>query len=170
MMNTLGMNQTVDQLEIDHKSAVFRELGTEFTPGNWDFIAEYVQSKVSNSLAAKAEQYFVSAGYRFGRLTTALTWEHNQQAPSFNALNSFPSNASCFEPGIGLVPGLCTTYVTAVLTSQVAQDRYYDLSLRYDLTPHVALKLDYTAYDSGAAGAAKKSSANFVSGGVTFYF
>ncbi len=170
MMNALGMSNTVNQLAVNHSAATFREVGFEATPGNWVFGGEYVQSVVSNSFVAKSEQYYVSASYRFGNLTTALTWEHNQQAPSFNALNSFPSNAGCLAPGVGLVPGLCAVYVNALLESQVAQDRYYDISLRYDLTPHVALKLDYTAYDSGAFGIAKKSSSNLLAGGVTFYF
>jgi hypothetical protein len=46
-------------------------------------------------------------------------------------------------------------------------DNFYQFDLRYDLASNVALKLNFTSYNSSVPGT---SSANLVSGGVAFSF
>lgn len=162
-----GLNQAVDALDIVHKYGYFRGFGLEAKPGNWVFDSEYVQSNVPNSIVPKSELYYVLGGYRFGKLTTALTWQHNESGTGNQALQEVPPGAACFAPNGQLVPGLCGVYVSTALNGEKAKDRYYEVSLRYDVTPHVAIKLDYTAYDSGLTGT---PSANLLSGGLSFDF
>lgn len=162
-----GLNDTVNDLDIVSKYGYFRGIGVEAKPGNWVFASEYVQSTVPNSIVPKSQLYYVMGGYRFGKLTTALTWQHNESGTGNQALQSVPPGAACFAPNGQLVPGLCAAYVSSALDGEKAHDRYYELSLRYDLSPHLAFKLDYIGYDSGLPGT---PSGNLVSGGLSFDF
>jgi hypothetical protein len=170
LLNELHHSATVDQLAVDNRPAMFKELGMQFTPGHWDVEAEYLQSKVENSYMGKAEDYYVSAGYRFGRFIPALTYGHTEKAPSMYALTTLRPNAYCPNPDGRWVRGQCAEYVEGLLDGQLSKNHFYDLSLRYDVTPHIALKLDMMVFDSGLSGAEKRPSSNLLSSGVTFYF
>lgn len=163
----LGLNQAADELAINDDYAYFRGLGFEFTPGNWLLTSEYVQTAGDHSFTPSLSSYYVTGGYSWGNLSAALTYQHLIGSPSYAALKDIPAGAACPTPTGQFVPGLCQTYARSFLDTNQDLDRYYELSLRYDLSPHAAIKLDYTAYNSGLAG---RPSANLISTAFTFDF
>jgi hypothetical protein len=167
LFRALGLNQAATELDTNNDRAMFRGLGIELTPGNWLFSAEYAEGRGYHSATPHIRSAYVMGGYRWGNLTTALTWQHENTAPSYDALNYIPASAACPAPNGQFVPGMCQIYAKSFLDTNKDLDRYYELTFRYDVTDHVALKLDYTAYDSGLLG---HPSANLVTTGVTFAF
>jgi hypothetical protein len=114
------------------------------TRDNWLFIAEYMGLKYLAGSSGFLPEFFneyVSVGYHFGKLLPLVTFGHrNQWMRAEKIKSTIPSSsASLLDPiigGIAADPGVRN------------KDYFYEATLRYDLTPTVALKLDYTFYES----------------------
>jgi hypothetical protein len=150
---------------------------------NWLVLAEFQ----GNQPVAGASGYatpsimaeYISVGYHFGKLLPMATFGHrNSWLRSDKIKEAIPSNLSgVLDPIVG---GLVS------VTPYRSKDYFYEFGLRYDLTPTVALKLDYTFYQShyktsdyselsnlallGAPPVANPPDANRLLAAVTFSF
>jgi len=157
-LSSAGLTQATDELTAYGDYGRFLDLAIDATPGQWLLSAEYTTARVVHSIIPTSKQYYVSVGRHFGKWTPMLTWSRtNTKTADSSALTYIPVDNPYYP------------YVQGALAdpSLNRQDHYYEFGLRYDVTPNVALKLDYTGFQSPVAGV---SGANLVSGGVTFSF
>lgn len=158
LLRSSGLSTAADELETDDDPGVFVDLAMGIDKAGWVFNAEYTTARAMHSITARSKQYYVSGGHRFGKWLPLLTWGRtNSKTSDCGALDSIPA-ANPFYP-----------VVASVINdpSLNRQDHYYEFGVRYDVRPNIALKLDYTGFQSAVSGV---SSANLLSAGVTFTF
>ncbi len=132
---------------------------------------------------------YVSLGYHFGKLLPLATLGHRNQYIRANkiksAINGNPNVTIPFvlpNGNVLNVPAPADSVVDGLAENPGVRlkDYFYEFGLRYDLTPTVALKLDYTFYEShwkttdyptaAAGGAVNPPNASRLLGAVTFSF
>jgi hypothetical protein len=175
-----GYNEAVKALTTSNDPEMYAAVSAQVNLDNWLFIAELQDLRsLADSSGALVDfvSEYATLGYRFGKLLPTATFGHRNQWGRGNQIKkSFPPEAKVLGDAIadGLTgsPGIR------------AKDYFYELGLRYDLTPNVALKLDYTFYDShyktsdffaseaaaAAAGAVNPQDANRLLAAITFSF
>ncbi len=153
-----GLNQAARDLAVDGDSSSFLELGSEIDYAKWQFIGEYVELKSPHNYLAASHDFYVALGRHFGKFLPMFTYGRQNNGTSADVLNEIP-NAAPYAP---LKAG-----VAGVLAAQAAHDSYYQFDLRYDLANNVALKADFTTFNSSIAG---KTSSNLVSAAIAFSF
>jgi hypothetical protein len=107
-------------------------------------IAEYegVQSVAGSSgiIEPQIQSEYISLGYHFGKLLPLATFGHRNEWIRANKMQS-----AAAADGISL-SSIISQFASG--PSLRLKDYFYEFGLRYDLTPTVALKLDYTFYQS----------------------
>jgi hypothetical protein len=175
-----GYNEAVKALTTSNDPEMYGVVSAQINRNNWVFIAELQDLRSlgdsSGALVDFVSEY-ATLGYRFGKLLPTATFGHRNQWGRGNQIkNSFPSKAKV----LGDVIADSLTGSPGIR----AKDYFYELGLRYDVTPNVALKLDYTFYESHyrtsdfyasesaatAAGAVNPQDANRLLAAVTFSF
>lgn len=157
-LQAAGQNQAASDMAINGDTTTFLELGSEINYAQWQFISEYIELKSFHNYIAHSHDYYVALGRHFGKFLPMVTYgKQNSSTPS-QALDEIPN----VPPLAPLRAG-----VAATLASGTAHDSYYQFDLRYDLANNVALKADFTTFNSSVPG---KAGANLVSAAVAFSF
>jgi hypothetical protein len=141
---------------------------------NWLFLAEYqglMGIAGSDGVAEpRIASEYVSLGYHFGKLLPIATVGHRNQWAGATKMKE------------QIAPALDIAIDALAGNSQLRlKDYFYEFGLRYDLTTTVALKLDYTFYEShykttdypvaaSLGGATNPSDANRLLAAITFSF
>ncbi|MDR3419506.1 MAG: hypothetical protein P4L83_25280 [Nevskia sp.] len=178
LINTLqqvGLKQAANDLAANGDTITFMELGTEINYAKWEFISEYVELKSYHNYIAHSHDFYVGLGRHFGRFMPMFTYGRvNASSPATDETNDLASGtvpAGALGPGTPPVPVPGTVVfgstVSGLLASQTSHDNFYQFDLRYDLANNVALKVDYTGFNSSVPG---RNSSNLVSAGVAFSF
>jgi hypothetical protein len=144
-----GMTDTVKALVNSDDPTLYSTAAIQITRDNWLLIAEYqglqYLAGASGITLPEFVSEYVSLGYHFGKLLPMLTFGHrNQWVRADKIKSAIPPNAT-------LLPGVPLDSVVGGIAADPNErnkDYFYEASLRYDLTPTVALKLDYTFYQS----------------------
>jgi hypothetical protein len=146
----------------------------QITRNNWLFLAEYqglMGIAGSDGVAApRIASEYVSLGYHFGKLLPIATFGHRNQWVGANKMKE--QIAPALDVAIDALAG------NPLLREK---DYFYEFGLRYDLTSTVALKLDYTFYEShykttdypvaaSLGGATNPPNANRLLAAITFSF
>ncbi len=163
-----------DVLRSDNKWITYTSAAFELNRYNFVLIGEINEQRIiGGSYLANYRNYYIGAGYQFGRLLPMLTYSRGRAKNSDpNSLNIVTADITAGNPFGASDPRIL---VVQGLFAQISTiDDYYEFSLRYDLTATVALKLDYTYYASPADPAIFTAQgfqhAQIVSGGVAFSF
>ncbi len=147
-----GLDTAARDLEAKDDLIQYYTVGFQITRWNWMILGEFAGlNLISPSFATNTESEYLTVGHRWGRFTPLLTFGHrNQWMPAGKILQSIPAGTPLYVNGTPIngipVADLITTFADNPLLR--AKDYYYGIGLRYDLTSNVALKIDFTHYDS----------------------
>jgi hypothetical protein len=167
-----GHTETAKALDTSNDPVIYYNTAAQINHGNLVLIAEYegIQSiaGASGIIEPQIQSEYISLGYHFGKLEPLATFGHRNEWIRANKMKS-----AAAADGIAINPIIDLFASTPGLR---LKDYFYELGLRYDLTPTVALKLDYTFYqthyktsDYSAAGA-NPPDCNRLLAAITFSF
>jgi hypothetical protein len=136
-----GSTDAVKALVNCNDPTLYTTASVQVTRDKWLFIAEYqglrnLAGATGITLPEFINEY-VSLGYHFGKLLPVVTFGHRNQWLSADKIKS-----AVGMPFDSIIGGI------AANPTERNKDYFYEATLRYDLTPTVALKLDYTFYQS----------------------
>ncbi len=169
-----GLNEAARDLDTKNDLLSYWTAGIQLTPEKWMILAEYAGAAAPKTWIPQTESAYISIGRHFGRLMPMFTYGHRNQWMSTKALDSIPPGAVPFD--------VLEMNVFAEAPAIRAKDNYYEMTLRYELTSNVALKLDFTRYISNyhvpdavapllhIADVPDPNDANRLSAAVTFTF
>ncbi len=152
-MRSEGYYEAAKGLDYRDDPTAYYTVGAQITRNKWVVLAEYsgLQNINSSSWLTSYESEYISVGRHFGRWLPLITVGHRNQWMSTEALKSLPPNTTDNAAG-SPYKGLFTYNNFIINQSESPQERakeyYYEMTLRYDLTGNVALKLDWTYYQS----------------------
>ena len=155
-LHAQGYTEAEKNLVASNDLTAFWTAGFQADRWNWTVIGEYVGQINRQSYVSNFETSYLTVGYHVGKLFPFLTYGHYHAWMHDRASNNVPAGA--YDPYLppAIVNGNPVPVVTfqneidAIRSSAAehAQDNYYSLGLRYDLTSNVALKFDWTHYHS----------------------
>lgn len=135
-----GLGALANDLRVDGDSGDFWGLALGIDRNNVLFDAEYIQYKVEDSLLAETDAYFVSLGYRFGKLIPLLTYSELNSDPPDYLLDRIP-------PMVGGPSGPLGQIIAGAVAATEAETKLWDVGLRYDFHHSAAFKLAWTQSD-----------------------
>jgi hypothetical protein len=175
----MGYPDAAKALNASSESLVYYTASAQISRNNWLLLAEYRGLEPIAGASGAGSPYitseYISLGYHFGKLLPLLTFGHQNQLARANKMkSSAPSDPNA--------AALYDLYVDGLSGNPFLRlkDYYYEAGVRYDLTATVALKLDYTYYQShyktsdypiaALGGATNPPNANRLLAAVTFSF
>ncbi len=180
LFEAAGYNDTARAITTSNDPNLYYVASAQINRHNWLLIAEYQGLQniagASGAFTPQISSEYISLGYHFGKLLPLVTVGHRNQWMRADKMKS------SLPPGAQLLPGLSADSAIDAIASNPQlrlKDYFYEFGVRYDLTPTVALKLDFTHYESnyktsdfGPAAAAyvNPQDANRLLGAVTFSF
>ncbi len=174
-----NLNDGASGVDARNDVAMYWNAGIQINRARWVILSEYsgLGYRGDSALLPIRESAYISVGRRIGRLTPMVTYGHQNQWMSTKMTKSIPDTA--IDPNTH-VPFDTELLVISQSPNIRGKDSYYGVVLRYDLTNTVALKLDFTHYDSHYhtsdypfavfAGYTNPQDANRLSAAVTFTF
>ena len=133
-----------NQYDADKKPLSIVSVGAMCDPGMWFVMAEWARTE-SHSFLGKGTGWYVSSGYRFGKLTPYLTYARatadNLSDPGLN-LSILP------PPMVGPATGL-NAALNGLLSQKVVQNTL-SIGARWEVMRNAAVKLQYDHTDIGA--------------------
>jgi hypothetical protein len=135
-----GLNQDAAKaLVASNDPGVYYTASAQITRNNWLLLTEFRGFQpiagASGIAGAEIASEYITVGYRFGKLLPVLTFGHENEQLRANKM---------IDAG---VPAFIVNSLTEAPNIRL-KDYYYQAGVRYDLTATVALKLDYTYYQS----------------------
>jgi hypothetical protein len=160
-LNAQGATDAAKALAASSDPGVYYTVSAQIARHNWLLLAEYRGFQpiagASGLGSVDITSEYISLGYRFGKLLPLLTFGHENSLVRANVMKS-SAPASAYVPeditiGSTTIPNFHVpfdSYVDGLAGSPGLRlkNYYYELTLRYDLTATVALKLDYTYYQT----------------------
>jgi hypothetical protein len=138
-LNQAGATDAAKALAASNDPGVYYTVSAQINRNNWLLLTEFRGFQpiagASGLGSAEIASEYISLGYRFGKLLPLLTFGHQNQQLRANKM---------IDAG---VPSFVVDPLTEAPTLRL-KDYYYEFTTRYDLTATVALKLDYTFYQS----------------------
>jgi hypothetical protein len=154
-----GLGNLASQLDYNEDKGVFTNVGFKIDRNNWLVQGEYVTVKLDNSIFSDKDNWYVSGGYRFGAVTPTVTYGEQSGNPKLDILAN------------NLIPGPFAPLVGGAVLSETFDDRYYGVGVRWDIYNNVALKADYTRFESDTNPLfTSRSDADALTVGVSFTF
>jgi hypothetical protein len=154
-LNQFGLAQTARLIEASDDKGRFKNVGFEIDRNNWLVVGEWTETRSKDTILPINDNFYLSAGYRFGKLMPHLTWGKRDGKARDAILASLPAQHPLFNTVAGAV------------ASQALDDTYAGLGLRWDFARNVALKADYVRYRSDIA---TRQDSNLIGAGVVFTF
>ena len=159
--NAYGFGGLAEEIDMFEDTGTFAGASLSYDNGQFFAGAEYTQQEVEDSFASQDDAYYVTAGYRFGKWTTALTYESfesdgevlfQEELGALGAIDEMSAMLS--QIGAGLQAGQLEEYETTTFT------------VRYDAAPRTAVTLESTYLDNKLID----DSANLIRLGVSYVF
>lgn len=151
-----------ERYEVDGSVLRFFSVGAEYDPGTWFAMAESAKVQ-SRTVIGDRTGWYVSGGYRFGRLTPYLTYASSDTSSNVSdpglTLSSLPPELR--DAAAGVNAGL-----NAILGSRPIQDSV-SIGGRWQLLTTVDLKaqFDHSRLGAGSAGRLGNLQPEFTPGG-----
>lgn len=132
-----------------------------YDPGDWFVLAEYTSVQLDPSAFADQDSYYLSAGFRWDKLTFHTTYGADENTASSNA-------DQVIRPSDVLPGGLpLKTAVSQAVNAQVSESDYYSFGVRWDVETQVAIKLEFTNFNDKKFDA---KDAKLISTSIDFVF
>jgi hypothetical protein len=149
-----GYTDAAKALSTSDDPFVYYTVSAQITHSNWLFITEYqgLQNIAGANGSSQISSEYASLGYHFGKLMPIVTFGHRNEWTRANKMkSSTPPGATVTVPFNGQPITLPADFFYDSIAANPqtrGKDYFYEIGLRYDLTNTVALKLDYTFYES----------------------
>jgi hypothetical protein len=145
-LNKGGLTDTAKALATSNDPTLYTTAAVQITRSNWLLLTEYQGLQYLAGASGVSPEFtteYVSLGYRLGKLLPLVTFGHrNQWMRAGKIKSTVPPDAVGASLLDSIIGGI------AAQPNERLKDYFYEATLRYDLTPTVALKLDYTFYQS----------------------
>lgn len=174
LLDSLGYSEGAKSIVASNDMVMYFVTSAQINRNNWLLLAEFAGLKnIAGADSVGSPQItseYVSLGYHIGKLLPIATIGHRNQWVGANKMKEqIPYPVNIGVDALSGNPGLRR------------KDYFYEFGFRYDLTPTVALKLDYTYYQSHyktsdypiaatLGGAINPPSANRLLAAITFSF
>ncbi|HVL01551.1 MAG TPA: porin, partial [Dongiaceae bacterium] len=155
---TLVSQNAIDNMLFDSDKGTFDGVGISVDTGRVFAVAEYTETASEDTFSADPTQnWYVSGGARFSKLTAYLTYEHKEGDLQEDALTEITSR---LDPAIAALqaglPATAEQYaqlaglrggVAQIFAQSETDTDTYSVGLRYDFHPSAAMKFEYIQQD-----------------------
>lgn len=148
------LSAVVDGIEMDNDPGTFFGLAMGIDYNNIVLDAEYINYTLDNSLAPDTGAYYVTAGYRFGRVMPYVTYSESDQKVDLGVVDLIPATIASF-PIEQLGGATLPQALTGAFTAAEVDVKLHSVGVRYDFHKSAALKAEYTNHDDGGNGGVK---------------
>lgn len=127
-----------DKYAVKSKRVSFAGVGVGYDAGNWQAMGEWARVDTHSVIGARSAWY-LSGGYRFGKLTPYLTYARliNDGVTSDAGLPT-----SFLPPQVAGIASVLNSSLNSLLASSAAQ-KTMSIGSRWDVSSKIALKLQY---------------------------
>jgi hypothetical protein len=122
-------------LDFNEDTGEFKGLGVEVNNGSWYLISEVTSVEIEDSYLRKDFSYYITAGMRFDKLTTSITYEAIESDDDFK-----------FIDPISQMPAELQSSLFGIQTLFDDDSEAITIGIRYDFDTNIAFKLDGTNY------------------------
>lgn len=157
-LRTNGFANVANRLDFNEDKASFWGVGAEVNHGNVLLIGELIGVEAENTFFSDRSEWYVTGGYRFGSWLPTVTYGRRDNDAKTDIIGLLPAVAPLAPLRAG---------VTQVVMSELSDDKYVSLGLRWDLATNIALKGDYTMFTSDVTG---RADADAVAAALVFTF
>lgn len=137
-----GFAGVVPSIDVTDDSGYFWGLGADIDRGNWAVGFETIGRGIDDSIAPDTRESYVSVSYRLGVVQPYLIYGWSKADPNLGLADPLRAVPPLFNATLG------------ALERQRVDETYASFGLRWDVASNVALKADYTRYNSDIAGQA----------------
>ena len=150
-----------DRYDLNDGLAKFYSLGATYDPADW-FVTGEFQRVVGDGILGRRTGWYLSGGYRFGKLTPYVTYA---RADADNLSDPGLGTAGLPPFLVGPVNDL-NAGLNATLAQKMVQNTL-SVGARWDMTKNSALKMqfDHTRIGEGSAGSLTNRQPGFLTGG-----
>jgi hypothetical protein len=133
-----GFADVANNVEVAGDTATFAEFGMQINYNSFVMAAEYTQLTVDNTSLADEKSYYVMAGKQFDSVLIHLTY----------GVDKDTKDSLTAGVPVGVDPGLdfLIASTNGVVNSQLNDESYVTLGLRWDFHDSAAFKLEYTDF------------------------
>jgi hypothetical protein len=135
-----GFGNVAASIDVVEDNGYFWGVGADIDRGNWVVGFETIGRGIDDSLAPDTRESYVSAAYRLGVWQPYVVYGWSKADPDF----------ALAEP-LRRAPPLFNATQGALQRQQV-DETYASLGIRWDVASNVALKADYTRYNTKVTG------------------
>lgn len=133
-----GFPDAADNTQIEEDTGTFWELGFQMNFDNVIIIGEYTNLELEDTPLAEEESYYVMAGYQFDKTLVHITYGVDD-----NSINSYTDDIPYgIAPGLDFLKGTTEGF----LATQVSEESYVTIGVRYEFHDSAALKFEYTDF------------------------
>ncbi len=134
-----------DKYDANNKRVTFVGLGASYDPGNWFVTGEWSRVDV-RSFVGRKSAWYVSGGYRFGKLTPSITYSELKAESN----TSDPGLTVAVLPAFLAGPAAVLNATLNAILGSTAVQNTVSVGGRWDFFMNVALKLQYDHVSLGA--------------------
>ena len=152
-----GQGARAERLDYTQDPGTFKSVGFKADKAGWLAVGEYAELDIRDSVfdGANRRDWYTTVGRRFGAVMPNVTYGRRKAGMSMDALQGIPTASPLYVP------------VYAASASQMLDETFTTVGVRWDMTPKAALKADWTRYRSDVPGTVD---GDLVSAGVAFTF
>lgn len=156
-LQQVGQAGLAERFDISADKGTFINTGFRIDKANWLVVGEYARINIRNSVLDGADRrdWYVSVARRFGEVTPYAVYGRRDAGVNAPLAASLPA-AHPLQP-----------FVAAAAASQVRDEVFQSVGVRWDFADKVALKADYSTFDSDMPAVAD---ADLVSAALVFTF
>ncbi|MDQ3205236.1 MAG: porin [Pseudomonadota bacterium] len=156
-LRSVGLGNLASGLDYQDDRGTFKSLGFKVDRANWLVVSEYAELEIDDSVYDSIDRrdWYVSVARRFGAFTPYVNHGRRDAGQNTALLRGLP-------PGSPLHAG-----VSAAIASQSLDEQFDSVGVRWDFDSNVALKADYTRFNSELAST---PDADLVSVGLVYTF
>jgi hypothetical protein len=157
VLSRFGMGALASRIDYNDDRGTFKSVGFRIDRAGWLAVGEYTELNIEDSVFDGIDRtdWYATLGRRFGTVTPHLTYGRRTAGINMGLLQGVPTASPLYRP------------VAAAAASQQLDEVFRSVGVRWDFATNVALKADFTRYDSDVAGVADTS---LLSAGFVFTF
>ncbi len=139
-LTTNGFRNVSESIDVVDDAGYFWGVGADIDRANWIVGFETIGRGIDDSIAPDARETYLSLGYRIGPVQPYLVYGWSKADP----------NLSLADP-LRVAPPLFNATLGA-LQRQRVDETFASIGARWDVASNVALKFDYTRYNTKVTG------------------
>lgn len=157
-LSAAGFGNLASRIAFNGDKGTFWSAGAEYNANNWVAIAEIISVEAGDTFLADRSEYYVTGGYRFGKFLPTVTYGRRDNEAKFEIISALPAIPQLAPLRAGVAQTVALEDIDAT---------YWSYGLRWDVANSVALKGEFTQYESKTPSS---TDADAIALGVVFTF